>query len=87
MNTSANKKEDSPRVVTLVSKYNGLQMSLEEGKSKRSRLYAKAPGLEIYLVGTATGYAYDRVNHMMMTMAQSMNIPLVSLKFAGKEKK
>lgn len=78
---------DNPREVTLVSKYNGLSIAQKEGREKRSRLYAQAPGLDIYLIGTATGYAYDRVNHMMMTMAQSMNIPLISLKFADKEKK
>lgn len=74
------------RTVTLVSKYDGLQVTQKEGKEKKARLWCQAPGLDIYLLGSASGLAFDSLNHMAMTMAMSMNIPLISLHYVVKGK-
>jgi len=69
------------RTVTFVSKYDGLSIIQKEGREKRARLWCQAPGLDIYLIGSHSGAAFDRLNWMAMTMAQSMNIPLIALHY------
>jgi len=79
---SSNNRVSHPRIVTLISKYEGSQVTQIEGKAQRARLFARAPGLDIYLSGSMSGkYTMDRLNHMAMTMAQSMNIPLSALHY------
>lgn len=78
---------DKPREVTIVSKYDGLTVYVNEGKLKKSRLWAQAAGLDIYLIGNASGAAHDRLTNMACNIAQGMNIPLMSLHYADGAKK
>jgi len=66
---------------TIVSKYDGLTVYVTDEKLKKARLWAKAPGLRIYLIGTASGTAHDRLTNMACAIAQNMHIPLISLRY------
>lgn len=74
------------REVTFVSKYEGLSITQKEGKEKKARLWAIAPGLEIYLVGTAKGTAHDSLTNLACNLALGMHIPLISLRYNTRNK-
>jgi len=69
------------RIVTLVSKYDGLSVISKDEKVKGARLWCEAPGLQIYLKGTASGVAHDRLTNLACNLALSMHIPLISLHY------
>lgn len=75
------------RVVTFVSKYDGLTIVQEDGKKKGARLWAVGAGLKIYLVGQAKGTSHDTLTNLGCNLAQSMNIPLTSFRYAAKGEK
>lgn len=78
---------DNTRTVTIVSKYEGLSVTVKDEKVKGSRLWARASGLDIYLSGTAKGTAHDRITNMACNIALGMNIPLISLHYVKGSKK
>ena len=75
------------RTVTFVSKYDGLMVTQKDGRSKGARLWASAPGLEIYLIGTAKGVSHDRLTNLACNLALSIHIPLISLRYNDGRKK
>lgn len=77
---------DTWRVVTFISKYDGLSVISKDEKVNGARLWCMAPGLMIYLKGTASGVSHDRLTNLACNLALSMNIPLISLHYVKKGK-
>jgi hypothetical protein len=78
---------DMPRIITFECKYDGLSIVQREGALPRSRLWAQAPGLDIYVSGTAKGTVHDSLTNMACNMALSMHIPLISLRYVQRGNK
>jgi len=74
------------RNVSLISKYDGLMVTCHEGIAKGTRLWAQAPGLNVYLKGTAGGVSRDRLTNLVSNIALEMHIPLISLQYVVKGK-
>ena len=70
------------RVVTFVSKYDGLSIVQKDGKQPKSRLWAEAPGLKIYIIGSAKGTAHDSLTNLACNLAIGLHIPLISLHYS-----
>jgi hypothetical protein len=58
-------------------------LEVVDGRVKRSRLKYRAPGLEIYLIGSVSVPRRAAVNHLAMECALARHIPLMSLKSDG----
>lgn len=65
-------------VITIEVKWN--MMKVHEKKLKRSRLAWRGDGLEVYVLGSLQGGLYEEASHLALIYAESIHVPLVSMR-------
>jgi len=67
--------------ITIVNKHG--VMIVHEDRLKKSRLYWRGAGIEVYGKGGLHGICYEQAANLAMQYCQSVNIPVISLRKAN----
>lgn len=71
-------------IITIEIKY--LTMIVHQGKSKRARLTWTGPGLEVYVLGSLQGLAYEQAANLTVNYALGVHIAPSSIKSVKRAK-
>jgi len=68
-------------IITIENKYGN--MIVHETRLKKSRLYWRGAGIEVYGKGGFYGIAYEQAANLAMQYCQNVHVPVISLRKAN----